>query len=920
MVDASTTMRAIRLRGRTEELRRLTALLADAAAGHGAALVLTGEAGVGRTALLTEVERQARSRGFTVLSTQGSEDERVVPFAGLQRLLHPVLDHAPTLPPAQAEALRRAVEDGSCAEGDRLRLGLAVLGLLRGVTRERPVLCCADDAHRLDPDSTRVLGFVARRLGGERIALLLAHRDDEPVGEPVPGIPTLRLTGLDLRASQELLADRVPGGLTGDVAVVLATLASGNPRALVELATALTPAQRRGEAPPPVTLPVDSALRATYLARLTCLPEATRWLLLLAAADEELEVEELIAAGEASGVGVDELEPAESAGLVRVEHRRVVIPHRLLRSVIYHESTLTRRRAAHLALARVLDPVRHRLRHLVHRAAAASTPDDELARELRRAAETGPPAVASLALERAAELSTEPDTVATDLLGAAHHAWRAGQAWRARLLLRRAEQQGSSASVRECAQALAGEIELRTGVTVNARNILLDAAAALAGRDRRLAVCALLLAGEALCLSGDHVNYTDVARQALALQRDGEPPDMELVFAYFTGLAAMFRGRPDEAVGPLRTVLTLAGRLDDTTVLLRASLAAILLGDDHAARRLAERAIAVARAHDDAVSVPQALELAAYADLALGRHDSALTAALDGLELARATGQEGLAAQHLGVLAVLAALAGDRQSCLLRVREIEAITGTGGASQPRAFGRWACALLDLADGQPRSALTRLRGLLYAGSSKGDLVLRVVVAPHLVEAAAGCGDRATGDAALKAFDIWTRGTGDRAWLALAARCHALLASEPEEVEAHFREALRQHRSDAPDFARARTELLFGRYLRRMRQPGAAREYLQGALETFQQLDLPSWAEQASAELRAAGGRAGPRPTLGADVLTPQQERIARLVAQGATNREIAAKLLVSTRTVDYHLRNVFAALGVRSRTELARLMG
>jgi DNA-binding CsgD family transcriptional regulator len=571
-------------------------------------------------------------------------------------------------------------------------------------------------------------------------------------------------------------------------------------------------------------------------------------------------------------------------------------------------------------LAKTIDPSGHRLRHVLHEAAVADGPDHELAEELRRAASApgSSRAAASRALERAAELATEPIAVATYLVGSARYAWEGGEPHRARLLLRRVRPTSVPHYVSAQSELLLGEIELRAGATTHARQTLLAAAGEL-GQDRKLAVGAMMRAGEALLMSGDYPRYTDVARNALKLRRADEPIDTELLFEQFAGTAAMFEGNYDEADEPLRKVLALAHALDDAVALTRASMSAILLGDDVQAYRLAIRAATVARATGDVSIVPQALELAGAAEFALGRYDASATTLLEALPLARASGQESQAANIVATLAVLAALVGDRGTCLLRIREAREHTTTHGVDRSEALIEWALGVLDLVAGRPAEALTRLQGLMSMTTGHGQLVIQVAATSHLIEAAVRAGDRATAVGALALFNPWAINTGNPVWLALAARCRALIATDEAEADREFREALQFHAMADSDFERARTELIFGQELRRGRRPSAAREHLRNALEVFRRYRAEPWIDQASAELRAAGDQVEQREVDIDQVLTPQQLQIARLAAAGATNREVAAQMFLSTRTVDHHMRNIFARLGIRSRIDLARLM-
>jgi DNA-binding NarL/FixJ family response regulator len=298
------------------------------------------------------------------------------------------------------------------------------------------------------------------------------------------------------------------------------------------------------------------------------------------------------------------------------------------------------------------------------------------------------------------------------------------------------------------------------------------------------------------------------------------------------------------------------------------------------------------------------------------RHVTTLSSSLEGMRIAAAIGQQNCVVDHLTILALLAGLLGDRETALVRLSAAAEAAGNRGLGRPSALGSWAVACADLADDRPADALDRLR-LMAAGTGYLHPAIRAMAAPHFVEAAARCGERAAAADALATFDRWARTTGSTPRLAQSHRCHALLAESEADADEHFREAIRLHRAGDTALELAKTELFYAHQLRRSRKPRAAREHLRDALKIFQQYDAELWARRARAELRAAGdpvARPGGRPEL-----TPQQQEIARLVGSGATNREIAAQLVISPRTVDHHLRNIFARLGVRSRVELAALL-
>jgi DNA-binding CsgD family transcriptional regulator len=857
------------IRGRAADQRVLDTLLRRAAGGRGGALLIRGEPGTGKSTLLRYAAGVATG---TVLRTAGLAEEAALPYAALHRLLQPLAGRMPAV-------VERAVSGGGCPRESRLRLSMAVLDLLVDAARTPgAVVCCVDDAHLLDPASADTLGFVARRVGPHRVAVVFTAGGDGAAADPVPGVPCRWISGLAASDSRALLTDLVPGGLPTDVAGALVDLARGNPQALVDLARSLTPAQRRGEAPLPRGLPLDSPLRRTYRARLALLPADTRWLLLLAAADDHLDATELVRAARAGGTDLGALAPAELCGVLRVQGDRLTFPQPMARTVTYDEAPMGQRQAAHRLLADTLDPVRHRLRCALHRVAGTAEPTAADAEEL---AACGSGSVD--ALERAADLTADPVLASARLVAAARHAWTAGQPHRARMLLRRTGPGFADAEL------LAGEIELRGGAPGSALRTLLAAADRL---PPVLAVRALALAGDALCYAGNHSRLPGLARRATALtdgpRPGGGPGAADLPARYLAGMAAMLRGRHGEAVTELRRVAELGSTRSDPTALIWAATASLLLADDAGAEHLANRA---AEAGDTSAR-PRALEIRAYAEYWLGRLDAARTTALDGLREAEAAAQDNVADTFAGLLAVLAARRGDAAACRRFATQATRRPSADLMNRPQALSEWALALLDLAADRPADAAARIATIADPRTGRGQLVVYMMAIPDLAEAA---------PVDVGAFTQWAESTGDPLRRALAARCRAL-AHRRGSVEAaeHFREALRLHRAAGNDFERARTELLFGR------------GQVKGALATFERLGLDTFAARARDALRAADEE----PATG--TLTAQQLQIARMVAAGATNREVAAQLYLSTRTVDHHMRNIFVRLGIRSRIELAKL--
>lgn len=922
---------AIPLHGRDEELETIAALLEAPRHGAGGALVIVAGPGLGRTALLEAALRRA-GPGFRMLGTRGVRQERALPLSGLHRLLGPISESIRRLPAPQAAALAPVTGAGGDRGADSFVLYGAVCGLLAEASRSGPLLCWADDAHRLDRVSQEALAFAARRLAGDPVVMLFTARAGSAVAgrDALADIPRLRLTGVGEAAARRILADRTAGAppvdLPADLAGELLELADGNPLALVELVAALTREQLSGEAPPPLALPSWSRLRGFYRRRCLGLSEGARRLLLMAVADDRLNLDTLARAAARAGIDMRELEAVQAAGLVRIEDEAVRVPSRPARSSLYADALPAERRAAHTALAAVLDPGWDRLRrsrHLAAAAAAAGAPDRRIADELAAAADGARDfAEASLARERAAALSPDPEVRAERLVAAAADAWTAGRPGRARILLRQAGPFIRNRRLRGLAGLLAGEMELRGGIPAVAARTLTQAADRLGGADPALAATALLWAGEAACAAGDRRFHLAVAGRAAALRPAGGPLT-ELMSDHLAGMAAGLRGRHEEAVVLLRRVLERAEPADDCATMNWASLAALALGADRRAQGLATRALAAARARGLANAVPWTLWVLAQAELFLGRHQAAMAVATEGLRLARAAGQPGCATDHLATLALLSAFHGDEDTATRHLAGISADVSRRGPVRAEAIASWARACLEIADDRPADAADRL--LRMAGAGPAYPVVRVLATPHFVEAAVRSGRRATALRALEVFERWAEGTRSPVRLALAHRCRALLAEGDGDgtVEERFGAALRLHRHGGSAFELARTEFLYGHWLRRRRRPRDAREHLRSALRIFQDYDAERWADRARAELRAAGDtaeRTASSVARGLGELTAQQEQVARLVAEGATNREIAARLGLSHRTIDHHLRNVFSRLGIRSRVELARLFG
>ncbi|WP_202237818.1 helix-turn-helix transcriptional regulator [Actinacidiphila reveromycinica] len=906
------------LYGRDHERAEIAGLVAEARTGRGGAVSVVADPGSGRSALLDAVAADAPD--FGVRRIGGAAPEAGVQGAGLHRLLVPLAGEVAALPAARRGVLEEVLAGAVPAAGE-LPLGAALLGLLASLARRRPQLWCVDDAHWLDATSVRALGFVARRLAEVPAALVFAADPQSRAGVALDGLPVLGLRPLTAEEAGRLVADLGCGPPGGGTADEIVDLAAGSPLALVELGRA---AGARQPAAPCLPAP-EGRLRTRCRRRLAGLSPAARTVVALALAGAPLPTGVLMAAAGGAGLARETLaaalDEAHTARLVATGSGHVSVPGRLLRTMLSAELPWAEQVSAHRALAALTGPGASRPRQALHRLAAAGGTWPEPVAELEAAAgavrATGDPAEAAAILEQGADFTVQGPVRARWLVTAAADRLAAGDLRPVRGLLARAPSHGGSASTQGLRRLVQGEIELRDGVPALAGRHLVRAVDHFAaGRGETLAR-ALMLAGEATCLAGDFNGYFALADRARRLRRDDDPPTLRLVFEHFAGMSATFRAHHEEANRALGRVVRLAGASGGPEPAIWASQAAYTLGD---ARRAYELAVSAAHGAGELGAhalVPAALVYQALSALMLDRHAAAEAAALEGLGLARSTGQRNLAVDHLSLLALLAALQGDRAAVSLRLEAAAHEVAARELGRPGAFNCWASACLDLVEDRPADALARFRHMA-AGAGQTNLAIRGMAAPHFVEAAVRCGRRDEAASALRGFESWAASSAAPGRLALAHRCHGLLAESETSAEEHFREALRLHRDDDAALEMAKTELFYAHRLRRARRPRAARGLLRDALAIFQQYEAPPWAARAAAELRAAGDRAGPAVQPVERQLTAQQIRISGLVARGATNQEIAELLVLSSRTVEYHLRNVYSRLGVRSRTELAAL--
>ena len=912
------------LHGRDVERATIDRLLTDARTSRSGALVLRGEAGVGKSALLSYAEQ--RATGFLLLHGLGVESESELAFAALHQLLRPVLSRIDRLPAPQAAALAGAFGLDSPHDGqpsDRFLIAVGALSLLAEVAEERPVLCLIDDAQWLDQSSADALTFVARRLEAEAVLLLFAARDDDGLTFPAAGLPERRLASLSPSAADALLHDSVAAGTVPSVRERLVEATGGNPLALLELPAELTEAQLGGREPLPDPLPLSRGVQRLFGERVDRLPEATRTMVLLAAAEETGDPAVVLGAAAVLGVEPGAVDAAEAAGLLAIGDGGVRFRHPLVRSAAYQGASFGQRRAAHLALARTLDGEGQADRRAWHRAAAAFGPDEDVAAELDRSAARAQRrrgyAAAAAALQRAAELTADEPARARRLAAAADAAWLAGRPEWTRSLLGQAGELDPSPLLRGEIERLRGVIELQSGIPQDAYAILAAAAAGLMAIAPRRALEVLVQAAEAASFSGDTARLVELGHLVESMQGPVEGGDTvtRLVVGLLAGTGRIMAGETAAGAELLRETAALAEGLDDPRWLAAGGRAALYVRDDATAHRLHGRAVERARALGAVGTLPSLLERLAATGIWAGQYATAAANAVEGLRLARETGQDEAAGHHMCHLAMIAAIRGDEDECrdyagaaldLATTRQLRLLTGAA---------TWALGRLELGLGRPEEALDRLLPLAGDGVGPGHPVAALAAVPDLVEAAARTGRAEAAAPVLTVFERWAGDTASPWALAMAAHCRGALAPAGEGGP-HFDRARGLHEAANHPFEAARTELLHGEELRRARRRAHARVHLRSAMESFEQLGAVPWAARAQAELRASGETARRRDPSTADTLTPQERQIARFVAQGATNREVAAQLFLSPRTVDYHLHKVFTKLGITARAELIRL--
>jgi DNA-binding CsgD family transcriptional regulator/tetratricopeptide (TPR) repeat protein len=902
--------------GRLSELQALEKLLDAATAGLSGVLVLRGEAGFGKTALLEAAAEAAAGRSIQIARLTGVESETQLSYAGLHRLLLSYADHIDRLPGPQRDALRSTF-GLSNGPADRFMVALGVLTLLADVAAEEPLVCLVDDGHWLDPETQRVLGFVARRLDAEQVVFVLATREMESSAPP-GDLPELTVRGLSDSEARDLLNSVAAGKLSPHVAGRLIASTGGNPLALIELTNELTQDQLSGVSALPDPIPVGHSLELIFSRQVNRLPPESRLLIALAATEPSASQEALWRA--AAELGIDPDVASSQAGDLVAFTPHVTFRHPLVGSVAHHLTPVPQRRRIHQALANVSEKPDRVAWHL---AMAASGPDERVAAQLEdtaeRARQRGGYAERVSFLAKAAELSVSPDLRVRRLLGAAEAALIAGQLVQARALLDKAEAGAFDDEQVAAALRLSGMVSTATGHTEDAARQHLAAARLLMPTDAPLARRTLLSA-----LTAANYARTDTLKEVTDFACDFLETPVDLEDAASTpecllfGLVYRLSGSPEKAAPLLRAAtdhLRDPGLADDIRMSEihphLGSIAAAELVDLEAGIALQNANVQFARRTGGIVVLPVALGHLSGCFVFQGRFDDAQEACSE----ARAFG-EAMRAPGISDSASKAELA----LLCWRGREKEALDlaeSTKVAYERR--GEDARLLLvyltplELSRGRYREAYNYLLPV-FQEDRLGNPTLLL---SDLIEAASRCNEMPVAAEALKRLYGRAQASGAAEALGRLARCQALLAEDA--AEPLFRKGLALLGATSILTELARTHLLFGEWLRRQRRRREARQELGAAHDLFAEMGADGFAARAGAELEAIGDRPRKRSVETRQTMTPQEARIARLVAQGGTNREVAAELFISPATVDYHLRKVYQKLGVNSRTQLARKM-
>jgi DNA-binding CsgD family transcriptional regulator len=907
------------LYGRDRERAQLADLVRGAAEGRSFAVLVEGPAGIGKSVLLEEAV--AAAGDLTVLRTAGYEAETEIPYGALFELLAPVLHLRDRLAEVQRLALAGALALESAPPPDRFAVPAAVLGLLSLLAEERPLLVVVDDAHWLDEASREAVLFVAQRLVAEGVGVVIGARDSDGGPIDAPGVERIRPQPLERDDALALLGDGAP--LSEDVTEALLAASAGNPLALRELPRGLTAEQRTGRAPlhgPPAS---GGEVQAAFGRQLDALGPETRRALCVLAAGAGCPPEALARALGDDG-GAAALAPALEAGIVVRRDGRLGFRHPLLTAAAYHAAPSGTRRAAHLALADAVTDVHHRAWQLSD---AAIGPDPGTVAALRAAGEEarerGASGAAGRAFARAAELTEASEERAALELEAARDHTVAGNGELALELAARAARGSRDATVQAGAEHLRAHILMRGGDPLEAVELLRALAeVASAEGDRASSARYLLESSFAYMYRGEMAQLSELAGAARQ-QAAGVSDELAALAAIAEGEALIALGRSregDALLAAAEPLLFAADPLSEIAELIgMAAMSSLWIERFERVARISGRMVAVSRAAGAVSRLTFPLGVRSQLHWRRGRWASALADAEESVRLARETGQTGTMALTLAALSRAEAGIGRIAEARAHGEEGIALSEVAAGAATVLHSLAALGFAELTAGRAEAAVALLERAdeIDRGLPLGEPAL-TMYAPDLVEALVRVGRRDDAEVALKRLEAGAALTGG-AWAnAVAARGRLLLADEPA-LDGIGGEALAWHaRVDMP-FERARTELVLGERLRRVRRRADARERLEAALRAFERLGAEPWAQRARTELRATGWRGEAHEATPVEELTPHELQVALLVAEGGTNREVGAALFLSAKTIEHHLSAIYRKLGLRSRAQLAAML-
>jgi DNA-binding CsgD family transcriptional regulator len=920
--------RGQRLRGRDSECETLRGLISTVRSGSCQVLVLRGEAGVGKTALLEYTSELASD--FRCVQVAGVQSDMELAFAGLQQLCAPLMDHLDDLPEPQREALNVAFGRGVGDIPDRFLVGLAVLSLMAAASHEKPLLCIVDDAQWLDQVSVQTLGFVARRLLAEPVALVFAVRDGG--AEVLIGLPELDVRGLSDGDARDLLESVMFGAIDPRVRDRIVAETRGIPLAILEVPRDVSATELAGGFWISGKRSSAAALEEGFVRRIHSLPEPTQRLLLVAAAEPVGDAALFLRAAAQLAVPVDALAPAEAAGLIEFGPR-MRFHHPLVRSAAYRAAELSERRAIHRALADATDPQSDPDRRAWHAANAAAGPDDAVAAELEasadRAQSRGGIAAAAAFLERATALTADPAQRGARALAAAQAKRDAADPAAAHELLAIAELGQLSDLQRAEVARLRAQMEFaRSRGGENGAHQLSETAPALLHAARQLdnlddyaaresyleALAALMYAGR-IGEPDALANAAEAAR--IAVSRESELP--RPIDFLLKGIAERITGGVSAGFGPLRVALELMCeqvQTDDSPIgrwlavpafpIFQES-AAHELWDESIVHTLSTAAVGYARKTGALAGLPRALVYRAGVHMLAGEFATAETLIEEANSITASTDPHAAVKYH----AVLLSAWRGKPSDAVGLIEAAAADGTArGEGRLLGLTGYASAVLYNGLGRYEEAFAAAR----QACEYEDLGFHSWSLFELIEAAAHTGRQVAAAPAARRFEE-RAGTSGTDWgLGALASAKALLA-DSDHADSLFTEAIERLENTRIAVHLARTRLSYGEWLRRVNRRNDARRHLNEAHEMFTRMGAHAFAERARRELMATGEKVRKQPVSSGDGLTAQEAQIARLAGDGLTNQEIGAQLFISTHTVEWHLRKVFVKLGITSRRQL-----